>query len=132
MSEGRRSIVYLDLDDLFDVILFATGTTDVIRDVGLVESAVHRPSATAFGEDAYVTLHAKAAALLESLIRNDALVDGNKRTSWLAAWLFLRLNGVGLQPPPADAFDLVMAIAEGQVELDEIALRLSEWSSPAD
>src|SRR3954469_16171973 len=126
------SIAYLDLDDLVDVIQHATGTTEVIRDVGLLESALHRPSASAFGEDAYDGLQTKAAALLESLIRNHGLIDGNRRTGWLATWLFLRLNGVRLRPPPDDAFNLLIAIADGQVGLDEIAERLAEWSALAD
>jgi prophage maintenance system killer protein len=65
--------------------------------------------ASAFGEDAYPTLASKAAALLESLVRNHGLVDGNKRSAGIATWLFLRLNGLRLPPAP-DAYDLVIAI----------------------
>lgn len=48
----------------------------------MLQSAVARPKAGVFGEDAYSTLDDKTAALLHSLARNDAFVDGNKRTAW--------------------------------------------------
>lgn len=131
MSESPSQVRYLDLDDLLDVITFATGAGPAIRDLGLLESALHRPAASAFGEDAYPDLFVKAAALTDSLIRNHGLIDGNKRTGWLACWLFLRLNGRRLGGPTDDAFDLVIAIAEGRIELDQIAEKLAQWSGPA-
>lgn len=59
----------------------------LVRDVGLLESDLARPQASAFGEDAHPELHVKAAALLESLARNHALIDGNKRLAWVATRL---------------------------------------------
>lgn len=61
-----------------------------IRDVGLLDSALHRPQATVFGVDAYTEIDQKAAVLLESLVRNDALIDGNKRIGWLVHVRVLR------------------------------------------
>ena len=63
----------------------AVGAEVMVHDVGLLESALGRPRATVFGDDAYPDLHTKAAALLHSLARNHALVDGNKRLAWAAA-----------------------------------------------
>jgi len=57
---------------------------DMLRDFGLLDSAVMRPQASAFGDDAYPTIHEKAAALLHGLARNHPFVDGNKRTAWAA------------------------------------------------
>ena len=130
MTDEDVGVRYLGLDDLYDVIRFATGGEPVVRDVGLLQSALHRPMAGAFGEEAYPTIARKAAALLESLARNHGLVDGNKRSAWIATWLFLRLNGLRL--PPADgAYDLVIGIAEGRIELDEISTSLEGWCTDA-
>ena len=129
MSEPEVGVRYLDLDDLIDVVVFATDGAPAIRDIGLLESAIYRPMSSAFGADAYPTLHLKAAALLESLARNHALVDGNKRSAWLACWLFLRLNGQRLDVAPDAAFDLIIGVAEGQIELSEAADALAGWST---
>nr|WP_319455134.1 MULTISPECIES: Fic family protein [unclassified Mycobacterium] len=58
------------------------------RDFGLLDSATTRPQATVFGEDAYPTVHEKAAAVLHSLARNHPFIDGNKRTAWAATTVF--------------------------------------------
>lgn len=123
------AIEYLELEDLLALVR-ALGTGPV-RDIGLLDAACARPRATAFGEPAYPTLAGKAAALLHSLVRNHGLVDGNKRLGWLAAAVFLELNG---QPPEADddeVFDLVMGVAQGLVDVEEIAAKLAAWTSAA-
>ena len=66
------------------------------RDAGLVESAVARPQTNVFGDDAYPDIHTNAAALMHSLARNHAVVDGNKRVAWLAAGAFYWINGYEL------------------------------------
>ncbi|WP_046500096.1 type II toxin-antitoxin system death-on-curing family toxin [Streptomyces odonnellii] len=90
----------------------------VVRDAGLLESAVHRPSAAMFGEEAYPDLLDKAAALLQSLAINYPLVDGNKRTAWLSCVTFLAMNDVQLRPDIDAAERLVIAVATG--EMDEV------------
>jgi death-on-curing protein len=122
---------YLDLDDLMAAAAAALAPADVlVRDVGLLESALARPQASAFGEDAYRDLHVKAAALMESLARNHALIDGNKRLAWTATRYFLVRNGQDARPPSpqiGDAF--VRDVAQGQLELDKIAETLRRWGS---
>jgi death-on-curing protein len=117
--------------ELLGIVRVATGLDPVVRDLGLLESALHRPQTTVFGEDAYPSLFAKASALLESLVRNHALVDGNKRTAWVACATFLEANGRPVDAPDDEAFDLVIGIAEGRVELEQIADALERWSEPA-
>lgn len=90
-----------------------------MRDPGLLEAALARPQATAYGEDAYPTLTDKAAALLQSTVNNHALIDGNKRLGLAALVAFLGMNGVRLTYNNAEAYDLVMAVATG--ELSEVA-----------
>ena len=116
-------IEYLDLEDLLGLVR-ALGAGPV-RDVGLLDSACARPRSTVFGQDAYTSTEHKAAALLHSLVRNHSLVDGNKRLGWLAAAVFLDLNGHPPELTDDEAFDLVMAVADGALDVDEIALRLS-------
>lgn len=73
---------FLDRDDVLVAGAAAIGEVPAVADYGLLDSAIARPRATVFGLDAYPDLFAKAAALLESLACNHALVDGNKRTAW--------------------------------------------------
>nr|WP_203598430.1 type II toxin-antitoxin system death-on-curing family toxin [Streptomyces sp. SID7909] len=90
----------------------------VLRDAGLLESAVHRPSASMFGQEAYPDVLDKAAALLQSLAVNHPFFDGNKRTAWLSCVTFLAMNGVDLRPDIDAAERLVIAVATG--EADEV------------
>lgn len=92
-----------------------------VRDQGLLFSALARPQASAFGEDAYASLELKAAALMTSLARNHALFDGNKRFSWYLTLAFFRLNGFRVVMSNDEAFDLVLSVAQGAIELDELA-----------
>jgi death-on-curing protein len=64
-----------------------------VRDVGLLAAAAAHPRVTVFGDDAYPTFEDKAAALLHSLVRNHALIEGNKRLAWSATRIFCLLNG---------------------------------------
>lgn len=86
-----------------------------------------------FGQDAYPDLHEKAAALLHSLARNHALVDGNKRLAWVATRLFYVFNGGDLRTTSVDeGEEFVVAIADGQAEVPKIAETLAAWSRPTD
>jgi death-on-curing protein len=118
-------IEYLTLEDLLALI----EDLDVgpIRDVGLLDSAVHRPQATVYGDDAYPDLDQKAAVLLESLVRNHALIDGNKRVGWLATVVFYGLNNIELEAPDDDAYDRVIAIASGEIAYRDAASHLAKW-----
>lgn len=114
-------VEFLDLEDL--MALTEDLRAGPVRDHGLLEAAVARPRTTVFGDDAYPSLLEKAAALLHSICKNDGLVDGNKRLAWLAADVFLRINDVTLEMPDDEAFDIVMAVADGSIDVAEIA----EW-----
>ncbi len=120
---------YLDLDDILAAAAAAIAPAELlVRDVGLVESALARPQASAFGEDAYPDLFVKAAALMESLARNHALIDGNKRLAWVAMRLFLVVNGADIRlADPVTGDEFVRAVAQGRIALAEIAARLEGW-----
>ena len=110
-------MIYLDLDDLFHSAGTVLPSVDV-RDFGLLESALARPQASAFGSDAYPDLHTKAAALLHSVASNRGLVDGNKRLALAATIALLGVNGWRLTLTDDEAYDLVIAVASG--ELDDL------------
>lgn len=86
----------------------AVGSVPLVGDYGLLDAAVARPQATVFSVDAYTDNFTKAAALLESLARNHAFVDGNKRTAWAAAWTFLHINGIPLGDFDVDDAEVFM------------------------
>ena len=120
---------YLDLDDLLDIAHAAVGGDVVVGDFGLLESALARPRASVFGQDAYPDLHVKAAALMQSLARNHALMDGNKRLAWTACRTFLAINGQWINGPEDDRFEFVIQVATGALpDVDKIAERLRTWS----
>jgi death on curing protein len=119
---------YLRLEDL--LALIDELKVGPVRDLGLLDSAAHRPQTSLFGEDAYPDLHTKAAVLLEPLARNHALVDGDKRLDWVAVVVFYGLNGLAVRAPEDPAYDLVIAVATGEVSPAQAAFQLSEWVSP--
>jgi death on curing protein len=123
-------VEFLDLDDVYDLAVALLGDPAPIRDVGLLGSAVARPQTTAFGEDAYPDIWTKAAALLHSIVKNHALVDGNKRLGWLATAVFLEINGVEIsRASNDDVYDLVIDVAAGQPTVDTIAERLRQLAT---
>ncbi len=123
----NEPVEFLDLDDVIDLAITLFGDPPPIRDIGLLGSAVARPRTSAFGEDAYPDLWTKAAALLQSVVRNHALVDGNKRLGWLATAVFLEVNGIEISSADNDAvYELVIEVAAAQPSVDEIAQRLRE------
>jgi death on curing protein len=119
-------VIYLTLPELLHIAERTLGGKPPVRDIGLLESALARPQATAFGSDAYPDLDAKAAALLHSLARNHGLVDGNKRLALAGVIAFYGVNGRRLTLTNDQAYNLVMAVADGTLDtVGEIAARLA-------
>jgi death on curing protein len=123
-------VIYLDLDDMLHVAGTVLASVEV-RDVGLLESALARPQASAFGSDAYPDLHTKAGALLHSVASHHGLVDGNKRLALAATIAFLGINGWRLILTNEQAYDLIIAVASGELDnLQAIADSLRTGSQP--
>jgi death-on-curing protein len=122
---------YLDREDVLAAGAAAVGAELKVADYGLLDAAVARPQATVYGIDAYPDLFTKAAALLQSLARNHALVDGNKRTAWAAAWTFLYLNDVELGEFDVDDAEVFMndVATQGGLELGPLAEKLQSYAS---
>lgn len=120
-----QAVEYLTPEDLVHLAALLLGDPPPVRDVGLLGAAAARPQTTVFGEDAYPDVWTKAASLLQSIVKNHPLVDGNKRLGWLATAVFLELNGVvATRAANDDVYDLVMRVASGHESVDEIAIAL--------
>jgi death-on-curing protein len=122
---------YLDLDDLLAAAEAAVGSPAEVRDIGLLQAVVARPQATAYGEEAYLDLDSKAAALCHAIVAGHPLVDGNKRLGWVAVRLFYRMNDADLDAGQDAAYDLIVAVAAGELrDVPDIAARLAAWRRP--
>ena len=116
----NQKIDFLNLQDLIEI-----GESLIpdfrIRDKGLLESAAMRPQTTIYGEDAYPLFEEKVASLIHSLARNHALIDGNKRIAWSAGRIFCLMNGFDLKMHIDEAEKMILEIAKGEIEVQEIA-----------
>jgi death on curing protein len=124
-------VIFLTLPELLYVAERTLGPGVEVRDYGLLEAALARPQATAFGKDAYPGMDRKAAALLHSVAWNHALVDGNKRLALAALIAFYGLNGRRLTLTNDQAYDLVIAVAAGELDdVEDIAAALQHATAP--
>ncbi len=116
--------------DLLRVAERALGAPAVVRDHGLLEAALARPRTTVFGTDACPTLEEKVATLVHSVARDHGLVDGNERLALAATIAFLGVNGRRLTLSNDEAYELVVAVATGDLDdVGSIASRLSDASA---
>jgi len=93
----------------------------MVKDLGLLDSALARPRTTLFGTDAYEGLELKAAAMVESIIPNHPMMDGNKRSSWFALNLFLEMNDREIIASEDQAFEYVLGVATKKLDLQASA-----------
>ncbi|MBI3378122.1 MAG: type II toxin-antitoxin system death-on-curing family toxin [Nitrospirae bacterium] len=105
-----------------------TGGSHGIRDLGLLQSAVARPMATFGGEDLYPNIFQKAAALMESLVKNHPFIDGNKRTAISSTGLFLRINGFNLETSQKELEDFTLNMATGKASVTDTAKWFKRYS----
>ena len=106
--------------DLHSQLISETGGTDGIRDEGLLGSAIGAPFQSFGDRDLFPTVQQKAARLGFGLIKNHAFVDGNKRIGVHCMLVFLTLNGIELDYTQEELADMVLAVASGNMDLDEL------------
>lgn len=123
---------YLSVDDVVQIIeaFMEAPLRETVRDLGLLIGAVERPAMRYKGRDVYSPLAVKAAALMESLARNNALFDGNKRLAWLATNVFLELNHAAIEFGDNETFSLLREVAQGYVSTQELASRIQSRLTP--
>jgi len=122
---------YQTVEEVAQINSELTGA-DLLRDAGLLASAVGRPAQTAFGADAYPDLETKVAALFESLVCYHAFVDGNKRTAVVAAIQMLWRNGLDFIADDCDVVNVALDVAEHQIDLPKLAEFFHRYSVPLD
>src|ERR1700754_1654782 len=122
--------MYLDASDLLVLAAAVTGGDLVVRDVGLLDSAAHRPMATVLNVEAYDTIWLKAAALLDSIVRTRPLAEGNWRLGWVAAVTLCDINGWWIDADEDMAIALVRKVDRGNVDVPLIAEHLEMWAVP--
>ena len=121
-------VAFLTLDDVLALhadLIARYGGSPLVRDVGLLESAVAMPVATFGGERLHASLEEQSAAYLFHIVKNHPFVDGNKRTGLMAMLAFLGLNGRRVEALDDDLADLVIGVAEGRVTKAEVAVFVS-------
>ena len=106
-------------------LIEATGGTDGVRDIGLLESALEAPFQTFGGKDLYPTLIQKAARLGHSLISNHPFVDGNKRIGIHTMLVFLAANGVEIECTQKELIDVGLSLADGTMNAEKLLIWLS-------
>jgi len=109
-------------------IIRRTGGKAGVRDLGLLDAAIHRPAASFGGKDLYPTVFLKAAALIYSLTLNHPFVDGNKRAAFGATAWFLLVNGHRLRPEARGVIDTLLRLEKKDLDLDAVAAWLKRHS----
>lgn len=109
---------YLELEDALSQV---ARVGFHVKDLGLLDSALARPRTSLFGEDAYPSLSLKVAALMHSVIKNQPMVDGNKRTSWLLVNAFLYINGYLFEASTEEGLELTLGVAKDKLNLEDSA-----------
>lgn len=127
LTDWRSNVRYLTVTEVEKINESEAGPGNLV-DFGRLEAGVMRPQATVGGEDAYVDAYDKAAALMHSLARNHPFVDGNKRTAAAAMIVFLKLNGYGFHSTQDDLVSLTTDVAEGFLDVPQIAGMLKSWA----
>ncbi|GAB3464752.1 type II toxin-antitoxin system death-on-curing family toxin [Actinophytocola sediminis] len=125
-------IVYLDASDLLVLAAAVTGGDLVVRDLGLLDAAAHRPRATVLGVQAYDTLWLKGSALLDSIVCTRPLAEGNWRLGWVAAVAMCDMNGWWIDADEDEALDLVREVGRGKMGVPEMAAHLEQWAKPKE
>ena len=122
---------FLTLDDALEVARLVTGEPARVRDFADLDAALTLPRQTHDGRELFPGIWDKAAALMESLGRSYALVDGNKRLTWNATWFFLGVNGHPLAEPLDEeaAFQFMYDLVRGRLTAPAIAERLREFAA---
>ncbi|TSC65882.1 MAG: death on curing protein [Microgenomates group bacterium Gr01-1014_80] len=126
MKTSTKYLTVAQVLFIHDQMIKRFGGSFGVRDLGLIESAVFRPQASFGGQDLYENIFDKAAALLQSLLKNHPFVDGNKRTALTSAGLFLKMNGWKLKNTHDEEVEFAVDVDNKQLPIEQI----SKWLNP--
>lgn len=127
----KSKIIFLTIHQVLfihDRAVKRYGGSHGVRDLGLIESAIARPQATFGGKYLYISLFDKAAALLQSLLKNHPFVDGNKRTALSSSALFLWKNSYRLTNAHKEEVEFAIRVDNGNLTVEQISEWLKEHS----
>ena len=116
--------VWIELEALLvlhDRTIALHGGAEGVRDAGLLESALVRPISR-FQCEGVADLPELAAVYADAINSNHPFADGNKRASFQALTLFLRLNGLRLKASQVDAARTILSLAAGNLSPDDLAV----------
>lgn len=113
---------------LHELMIKKYGGSPGVRDRGMFESAIHRPFATFAGADLYPDVYLKAGALIQSIVKNHPFVDGNKRTAYVSAFMFLKKNNIDLSIEKGTGIKFMLSVANKNLSVDEISSWLKKHS----
>lgn len=117
-------MINIEIVKYFHTILIDEfGGSDGIRDLNALKAAIQRPFSTFDGKDLYPTIHDKAAALVESLVKNHAFIDGNKRIGYVMLRFYLNESGYDLSVSQTDKYNFIIEISKGNLDFESI----KEW-----
>jgi len=123
-----KYLTTLQIIAIHDQLIKRFGGSQGIREMSLLESAVHRPEATFDGADLYKTIFDKSAVLFHSILKNHAFVDGNKRTAYSASALFLKMNGYDLSNLHGASVEFSVRVETDNLKVEEISMWLKKNS----
>src|SRR3989344_2713798 len=131
MAGPRKSLKYLTEAELIAIneeMVTKFGGLHGVRDLNLLSSAVGRPQMSVGFRDAYESIFDKAAALLHSIINNHPFLDGNKRTSFFSAILFLEYNGWSVEFKRKEGVKFTKKVHEHDYTVEQISKWLEDHS----
>lgn len=105
---------------LHNSLIEATGGSGGLRDEGLLDSALNNPFQSFDGKELYPSIPAKAAQLCFGLVKNHAMIDGNKRLGAHIMLVFLALNGYELSYQQKELSDMVLTLAAGRISAEQV------------
>jgi len=117
-----------EVEQVHKLLIDTFGGSHGIRDLPALLSALARPFQTFDNKELYPTSIDKAASLLESIVSNHPFIDGNKRTAYVLARLFLLQNGMDIKASQQDKYEFVMSIASGKMRFEEIVSWIEKHS----
>jgi len=117
-------MINIELVKYFHSILIDEfGGSNGIRDLNALKAAIQRPYSTFDGKDLYPSIYDKSAALVESLVKNHAFIDGNKRIGYVMLRFFLMESGYDLSASQTDKYNFIIEISKGDLDFEGI----KEW-----
>lgn len=119
-----------DIVDLHDRIIDLVGGMPGLRDAAALDSCVAQPKTAVFGHERFASIYDKAAAYCFYIVRGHPFFDGNKRSGFLAALHFLRINGVSPTIDEDAMFDMIIGVAVGDVTIERLAQAFGGESGP--